>query len=107
MKVLLDECVTKKLRSHLTEFEVYTIAELGLTGIKNGQLMAYCVDNSVDVLLTIDKNLMFQQNLDRYPLTIIVFNCRTSKLEELVLFIDAFKALLPFMEKHQAYLLDR
>jgi hypothetical protein len=28
MKILLDECVTKKLKSHLSGFEVYTVNEM-------------------------------------------------------------------------------
>ena len=67
MKILLDECVTKRLKKHLEEFEVLTIRELGLSGIKNGVLMTYCVENNFDILLTLDKNLMFQQNLEKYP----------------------------------------
>lgn len=43
MKILLDECVTKRLKKHLAEFEVFTVRELGLGGIRNGQLLTYCV----------------------------------------------------------------
>jgi predicted nuclease of predicted toxin-antitoxin system len=64
MKILLDECVTKRLKKHLEEFDVFTVRELGLGGIKNGNLMKYCVDNNFEILLTIDKNLLFQQNLE-------------------------------------------
>jgi predicted nuclease of predicted toxin-antitoxin system len=60
MKILLDECVTKRLKNHLTEFDVFTVTELNLSGIKNGKLMNYCVENNFDILLTIDKNLMYQ-----------------------------------------------
>ncbi len=56
MKILLDECVTKRLKKQLEEFEVYTVRELELSGIKNGELMLYCVENGFDILLTIDKN---------------------------------------------------
>ncbi len=84
MKILLDECVTKLLKNHLTEFDVFTVRELDLSGIKNGKLMMYCVENNFDILLTIDKNLMYQQNLDKYPLTIAVFNCFTSKIENII-----------------------
>ena len=60
MKILLDECVTKRLKIYLEEFEVFTVSELELSGIKNGKLMTYCSENNFDILLTIDKNLMFQ-----------------------------------------------
>ena len=52
MKILLDECVTKKLKSYLTEFEVYTVTELGWGGVKNGKLLTLCVENGFEILLT-------------------------------------------------------
>lgn len=107
MKILLDECVTKRLKKHLEEFEVFTVRELGLSGVKNGKLMTYCIDNNFDILLTIDKNLMFQQNPEKYPLTIVVLNSLTSKIEELVTFLPSFKSQLNKFEKHQAYIIDK
>ena len=106
MKILLDECVTKRLKKYLLEFEVFTARELDLGGIKNGKLMTFCAENNFDILLTIDKNLMFQQNVDRYPVTIVVLNCFTSKIEELVTFIPSFKSQLNSFEKHKAYIID-
>ncbi len=55
MKILLDECVTKHLKPYLKEHEVYTVRELQWSGIKNGKLMALCVENGFDMLLTIDR----------------------------------------------------
>ncbi len=107
MKILLDECVTKRLKKHLEEFEVSTVRELGLGGIKNGGLLAYCVENSFDILLTIDKNLLFQQSLDKYPVTIVVLNCLTSKIEELVTFLPSFKLQVDTLQKHQAYIINK
>jgi predicted nuclease of predicted toxin-antitoxin system len=107
MKILLDECVTKRLKKHLEEFEVFTIRELGLGGIKNGKLLTYCAENNFDILLTIDKNLMFQQNLDKYPVTIVVLNSLTSKIEELVSFLPSFKSQVNKLQKHQAYIIDK
>ena len=107
MRILLDECVTKRLKKHLEEFEVYTVRELGLGGVKNGKLMAYCSGNNFDVLLTIDKNLMFQQNIERYSITIVVLNSFSSKIEEIVTFLPSFKAQLTLLEKHRAYIIDK
>ena len=106
MKILLDECVTKRLKRYLLEFEVFTVRELGLSGLKNGKLMSYCVDNNFDLLLTIDKNLMFQQNLEQYPLTIVVLNSANSKIEELTKFLPSFKSKINTFKKHQAYIIE-
>jgi hypothetical protein len=69
--------------------------------------MTYCVENDFDIILTIDKNLMFQQNLDKYPIIIAVFNCVTSKIEELLSFLHSFKLQLNNLEKHKAYIIDK
>lgn len=81
MKILLDECITKQLKKHLEEFEVFTVRELGLSGIENGTLMTYCVENGFDILLTIDKNLVFQQNIENYAIAVLILKAKTSKLE--------------------------
>lgn len=107
MKILLDECVPKRLKAHLQEYEVYTVRELGLGGLKNGKLMAYCVENKFDVLLTIDKNMAFQQNMANYPIAIAVLNSKSSKLEVLLSFLPAFRARLVNIKKHAYYTIDK
>jgi hypothetical protein len=107
MKILLDECITKHLKLHLQEFEVLTVRELNLSGIKNGKLMTFCSENNFDVLLTIDKNLMFQQNLEKYQVSIVVLNYRTSKIEELITFLPKLKNQISSFEKNKAYLLEK
>ena len=107
MKILHDECVTKHLKPHLTDHEVLTVREMKWGGIKNGKLLALCVEHGFEMLLTIDKNLQYQQNLDKYPLIIVVLNCFTSKIEELVLFLPAFRAQLPDYEKHKVYIINK
>ncbi len=91
MKVLLDECVTKKLKRFLPNFDVCTVTELGWSGIKNGNLLKRCVENNFDVLLTIDKNLVYQQNLDKNKVSIVIFNTISSKIEELITFLPFFR----------------
>ncbi len=90
MKILLDECVTKRLKPYVSNYEVYTVTEMRWNGIKNGKLMALCIDNNFDLLLTIDKNLLFQQKIDKFKLTVVVLDSLTSKIEELILFIPSF-----------------
>ncbi|HET7119451.1 MAG TPA: DUF5615 family PIN-like protein [Hanamia sp.] len=107
MKILLDECITKRLKPHLREFEVFTVSEMKWNGIKNGKLMSLCIENDFDLVLTIDKNLMFQQNLDKHNLTIAVLNSLTSKVEELILFMPSFKLQIKELEKHKAYIIEK
>ncbi len=107
MNILLDECITKRLKKHLEEFKIFTVVELELSGIKNGKLMSYCVENKFDILLSIDKNLIHQQNLEKFPVTVVVLNCHTSKIEELITFLPSFKLQLNTFQKNKAYIIDR
>ena len=103
MKLLLDECVTKHLKPHLTDLDVFTVREMGWSGIKNGKLMALCVEHGFDVLLTI-KNLQHQQNLDKYPLAVVVLNSFSSKVEALVEFLPTFHRQLPDFQPRESYI---
>jgi hypothetical protein len=107
MKILLDECVTKHLKSHLIDHQIFTVREMNWSGIKNGKLIALCVENGFDLLLTIDKNLHYQQNLNKYPIAIIILNSSSSKIEELVPFVPNFLALIPRVEKMKAYIIEK
>ena len=83
MKILLDECVTKHLKPKLLPHEVSTICEMNWSGIKNGKLLTLCVENNFDILLTIDKNLQRQQNLNNYRIAIVIFDSISADISEL------------------------
>jgi hypothetical protein len=101
MKILLDERVTKHLKPHLSEYDVFTVREMQWSGIKNGNLMKLCTELRFDILLTIHKNLQYQQNLEKYELTIVVLNSFSSKVEELAEFISEFRKKATSFEKHR------
>ncbi len=107
MKILLDECVTKHLKPHLTDHEVLTVREMRWSGIKNGKLMTLCTEHGFDILLTIDKNLQYQQNLDKYQVIIVVLNSFTSKVEDLIILLPTFRTQLTSFKKHKAYLIEK
>lgn len=61
MRVLLDECVPRALRQDLPGHDVKTVGEAGWAGVKNGALLRLA-ETAFDVLLTVDRNLEYQQN---------------------------------------------
>jgi hypothetical protein len=62
MKLLLDECVVYDLRRDLVGQEVATVVEAGFGGLENGELLR-AASRVFDVLITVDRNIPFQQNL--------------------------------------------
>jgi hypothetical protein len=77
MRVLLDECVTRYLRRDFAGHEVLTVEEAGFKGLRNGRLLQ-AASGRIDVLLTVDQNLQYQQNLNSLTLAIIVLKARRS-----------------------------
>jgi len=76
MKILLDECVTRKLKPLLIGHDVMTVADMEFQGLKNGKLLAAAQRTGFDILLTIDKNIDSQQNISTYDLDVSVRRVR-------------------------------
>lgn len=107
MKILLDECVTKRLKPFLVDHEVYTVSEMKWNGFKNGKLLLQSIQNNFNIILTIDKNMLHQQNMDKHVISLVVFNTNSSKIEDLKLFLPNFNSLLEKLEMHKAYIIDK
>jgi len=62
---------------------------------KNGELMQLLQANDFQALITSDKNLQYQQNLDRYKIKLVVLNVKDNRYETLLPFVERVeKALL-------------
>jgi hypothetical protein len=61
----------RRLRVHLAGHEVVTAQESGWAGKKNGELLRAAVGR-IDAFLTVDKNLVQQQNLKSLPYGVVV-----------------------------------
>ncbi len=104
MRILLDECVTNRLRQALKPDEFITVSEMGWSGIKNGKLLNKAVSEGFELLLTIDKNMEYQQNMSKYPITVVVFDVKRNKLEECLPLINLFfYSKLSAMKKGKVY----
>jgi predicted nuclease of predicted toxin-antitoxin system len=93
MRVLLDECVPKRLRNEFAGHDVSTVEESGWAGVTNGRLLAQAAE-SFDCFLTVDRNLQFQQKLDTLPIAVVVIASSNNKLETLRLAIPEVQRVL-------------
>jgi len=66
LRILLDECIPRRLKRHFREYGlILTVADAGLSGYKNGQLLRR-ITGDFNVFITIDKSIQHQQNLSTY-----------------------------------------
>jgi predicted nuclease of predicted toxin-antitoxin system len=98
MRLLLDECVPRRLKRDFAGHTVSTVEEAGLKGLKNGQLLSAAAGN-FDVLITVDKNIPFQQNLSAYKISILILVAASNRYQALKTLmpkaLDALKHIQP------------
>jgi predicted nuclease of predicted toxin-antitoxin system len=82
MRVLLDECVPKRLRQELPGHTVKTVVEMGWSGVKNGALLQLATAD-FDCFLTVDRNLQFQQNVVGLKIGVIILHAQGNDLASL------------------------
>ncbi len=63
MRILLDECVPRPLKREFTDLDLKTVSEMGWSGTKNGALLKLMSESKFTVLLTSDRNIKHEQNL--------------------------------------------
>lgn len=83
MRVLLDECLPRRLKSELAGHEVRTVQEEGWAGLKHGALLQVAA-NRFDVLLTVDRNIAFQQNLVGLRIAVIAMVAASNRLADIL-----------------------
>ena len=93
MKVLLDECVTRKLKRDFQGHKVHTVDDAGFKGLKNGDLL-HAASAQYDVLITVDQNLQYQQNLKALNLAVLVLAAKRNTYEVLHPLMDQALAAL-------------
>src|SRR5262245_17466383 len=98
MRVLLDECLPRRLKKLLTGHDVQTVPEAGWAGKKNGELLALLAGR-FEVFVTIDKNMVYQQNLTQVSFGVVVLSARSNRLADLEPLVpkvlDALRGLKP------------
>jgi predicted nuclease of predicted toxin-antitoxin system len=73
VKVLLDHNIPHDLRPLFPdEVEVYTAAYLGWSDLEDADLLRAAVEETFSVVVTLDRNLSHQQDLDAYDVGIVV-----------------------------------
>jgi predicted nuclease of predicted toxin-antitoxin system len=89
MKILLDECLPRKLKDYFASHECQTVPEALLAGKKNGELLAVAERQGFEIFLTMDKGLAYQQNLSGRQIAVIIFRAKSNRLADLTPWVEA------------------
>ena len=93
MRILLDESVPSSMGRLLVGHEAMSVQKCGWSGVKNGKLLALAA-GEFDVLLTADKGIEYQQNLQTLPIAVLIVLAKSNRMEDLATAIPAVLAAL-------------
>lgn len=82
MRVILDECLPRRLLRDFSNHLVTTVPRQGWAGVTNGALLKQ-VQDEFDVFVTMDSNIVHQQNLDGLKTCLVVLHAVNSRYETL------------------------
>ena len=100
-RILLDECIDRRLARKISGHEVKTAPEMDWAGLDNGELLVRA-EKQFDVFITVDRNLTFQQNLPAFDIAVLVLHARTNKLQDLVSLVPKILGALTDLQRGKA-----
>jgi len=82
MRILLDECLPRRLARLLAEHDVQTVPEAGWAGVDNGELLQRA-QGKYDAFITVDRGIPFQQNIGSHALAVVVLKVQSNRLDDI------------------------
>jgi predicted nuclease of predicted toxin-antitoxin system len=82
MRILLDECLPRRLKDELAEHEVRTVPDCGWQGKKNGELLSLAA-GEYDAFVTVDAGIEHQQSLGSLSIAVVALRARSNRIEDL------------------------
>ena len=94
MIIIIDECLPKRITRFFEEHEVWTVPQIGLGGYKDTQLLVELDKKNIDVFITIDGNIEYQQQFFERKFRTIVIRAVSNRFSDLEQFKDRLKEAL-------------
>jgi predicted nuclease of predicted toxin-antitoxin system len=95
MRILLDECLPRRLKTVLIDHEVRTVPEMGWSGLKDREILSRA-RRQFDVFVTIDQGLDFLKSSlsSLAPLTVIILSAPSNRFEDLQPLMKEVRSIL-------------
>jgi len=94
VNILLDENLDWRLRRDPAGHTAESVSLIGWAGLKNGALLA-AAEKRFEVLLTMDSNMVHQQNLPRFRIALVALRAKSNRLADTRPLMPKVLAALP------------
>ena len=83
MKIILDECLPKRMTQFFKGHDVWTVPQIGLNGYKDTELLEELDKRNIDIFMTIDGNIEYQQQFSNRSFGTIVIRAVSNRFLDL------------------------
>jgi len=83
MKIVIDECLPKRLTRFFPEHDVWTVPQLGLAGYADSKLLDELDRRDIDIFITIDSNIEYQQQFTNRSFGTIIIRSVSNRYRDL------------------------
>ena len=94
MRVLFDHNVNSHFRRKLPAHDIKTAREMRWDKLANGNLLQAAAKSTFGAVLSLDKNLRYEQNLAKLPIPVVVLDSPSNALADLIPFAPHIDSLL-------------
>ena len=84
MKIIVDECLPKRITQFFEKDSAYTVPQIGLSGSKDTELLNELDKRGIDVFVTIDGNIEYQQQFINRTFGTVVIISVSNRFNDLV-----------------------
>jgi predicted nuclease of predicted toxin-antitoxin system len=95
LRVLLDAQIDKKLKKSITGHRVWTARDQNLQELQDGALLDSIQQLNFDVLVTMDKSMQFQNQLQGRSFGVILLRAKSNRLTDLLPLVPALLLTIP------------
>src|SRR5262245_43648841 len=97
MRVLLDECLPRRLKRLIAGHDVVTVVEAGWAGKSNGELLRLA-STRFDVFITVDRGLAAQQDRES-GLAVVILAAHSNRLQDIAPLVSDLLRVLPSLSR--------
>src|SRR5581483_5857297 len=101
MRLLLDECIPRRLKDSFSSHDCRSVSQEGWAGKKNGELLSLAEETGVRVFLTLDQGIEYQHNLQSRKIAIRLVRAKSSRLADLLPHVPEIMRVLGVIQRGQ------
>jgi hypothetical protein len=94
VKVLLDNCLDVRVKALVPLHQVSHCRDLAWRDLSNGKLLAEAALAGFETMMTVDKNVRFQQNLEHLPIAVLELDVVRNRLSDIAVLAPRFEEAL-------------